>query len=241
MSYITQPCLFGSIYLASFYTKDMASTRSVCIESKEINPLVPTWIVTAGFSKKARDHTYATFRPYENTVNIIYIIYDESVSAEQKQLFADNDSKVVIQTKEELLYKKLAGQVVSCLNETDTLDNLDYSNLNLFAKSAGAGVAIFLMKKILFQRVALQAPAEVIVTSRFHAIPPKEMFLGWCLDDDIIPYEENILSRVVHLKKLMGNKQGPIKIAFAKGKHDFNASFVEFIITNEISAIVTDY
>ncbi len=167
----------------------------------------PVYLVSAGFSADAMQHTHETFTPYLNKVNVVEVKYSDKVKQMQTDI-----CKLENKTQhEQKLYELLAQEI------TTELQKLNISEVSIFAKSAGASVLLLLPLTINVNRYVIQAPAPV------QNIPKRNinLCLGWAESDKKVPYNVETIQHIRNSFKTVKEKK------FNGDSHDFNDNFIQ--------------
>ena len=198
----------------------MISVSSVTLEVTNNNSET-NLLVIPGFSNDAYLSTVEHFKTIRSNV-IIAKFNGVSDYAKQKVYIYEAGSKEKMRA-ETAMYKKLATVISKKIKP--------FKKITLIAKSAGAGVAWYLLQKKKISSVYLQAPgfSDVVSPSK----PPKcdTLYLGWNKDDDKIKYS-NLNNIYKFIRESVAKSSYATKLhkkSYLVGKHEWQPEFIQLV------------
>ncbi len=182
-------------------------------------------LVIPGFSNDAYLSTVEHFKDFEKSAksNVVIVRFNGvSEYAKQKVYCHEAGTKEKIKA-ETAMYKKLATLISKKIKPL--------KKIKLIAKSAGAGVAWYLLQKKKISLVYLQAPgfSDIISPSK----PPKcdKLYLGWNKDDDKIKYS-NMSKIYKFIRESVAKSDYETKLykkTYLTGKHEWQPKFIQLV------------
>ena len=176
--------------------------------------------VIAGFSDRARQSVIETFAEFEAAdenkgFDIITIQYNEVIKDICECIYAIENGSVKILC-EFGIYSDIAN----------VLDWALPNNCNIIAKSAGAAVVMHMLYSNKLRLIYLHAPAPIMLDTVY--FKERRVYLGWCLDDERIPYADYFEKT----KKCLESKNNTVEeITVLAGGHDFSREILLYIIS----------
>ena len=176
--------------------------------------------VMAGFGERARQSVIETFAEFEAAdenkgFDIITIQYNEIIKDICECIYAIGD-----------VSKKRRCEFGIYSDIAMMLDWALPNNCNIIAKSAGAAVVMHMLHSDKLRLIYLHAPAPITLDTVY--FKERRIYLGWCLDDERIPYFNNFEKT----KKCLERKNNTVEeITVLAGGHDFSREILLYIIS----------
>jgi len=198
----------------------MLTVNNVSLEVVD-NHANSTVLVIPGFSIDAYNSTVEHCKTIKSNVAIVKFNGVSDYAKQHVYVYESGSTKKV--KAETAMYKKLATLILGKIKPL--------KNVTLLAKSAGAGVAWYLLKKKQIPLVYLQAPGFSDLTSPIK--PPKcnQIYLAWNEDDDKIPYKT--MPKVYKYIRDTIAKSSYDTLVYKKtypiGKHEWQSAFIALV------------
>jgi hypothetical protein len=176
--------------------------------------------VMAGFSDRAQQNVIETFAEFaaadENKgFDIITVHYNEIIKDICECIHnIENDREKIL--CEFGLYSEIANVLEWALP----------NNCNMIAKSAGAAVVLHMLHSDKLRLIYLHAPAPIMLDTVY--FKERWVYLGWCLDDERIPYSDHFEKT----KKCLESKNNSVEeVTVLAGGHEFSREILLYVIS----------